>query len=248
MKNNRIIPVRRKAIKTIYVSSYIPRKCGIATFTKDLTNAINMLNPYALAEIMALNRTEENLDYPWEVKYKIDWCDLNSYLQAAAYINRSGADVVMLEHEFGLCGGHKGDYILPFVESIKKPLVVTCHTVVDDPSNDYGIVLGRILEAASAVIVMTQESADKLIKKYKIPKSKIAVIPHGTPDLPYGAKSKFKGRFKNRLIFGNINLISEGKGIEYSLEATAEIVKKIPNVLCLIVGQTHPSVLQFEGE
>lgn len=244
----RYLSKKRKPLRVIYVASYVPRKCGIATFTKDLTNAINMLNPYALSEIMALNRPEENLEYPWEVKYKIDWHDLNSYLQAAAYINQSGADVVMLEHEFGLCGGHEGDYIIPFVESIKKPLVVTCHTVIDDPESDYGKVLKRIVESASAVVVMMQESADKLVKKYGLPKGKIAVIPHGTPDLPYGAKSKYEKRFKNRLILGNINLISEVKGIEYSLEATAEIAKKIPSVLCLIVGQTHPTVLQQEGE
>lgn len=247
-KKNGVLLKKRKSIRTIYVTSYIPRKCGIATFTKDLTNAINMLNPYALSEIMAINRPEENLDYPWEVKYKINQNDLNSYLQAAAYINQSSADVVMLEHEFGLCGGHEGDYVVPFVESIKKPLVITCHTVIDDPDSDYGKVLRRIVGVAGAIVVMMQESADKLINKYNISKSKIAVIPHGTPDLPYGAKSRYEKRFRGRTIFGNINLISEVKGIEYSLEATAELVKYLPNILCLIVGQTHPVVLQHEGE
>jgi len=245
---NGVLLKKRKTIKTIYVASYIPRKCGIATFTKDLTNAINMLNPYALSEIMAINRPEEKLDYPWEVKYKINQNDLNSYLQAAAYINQSSADVVMLEHEFGLCGGHEGDYIVPFLESIKKPLVVTCHTVIDDPDSDYGKVLKRIVAVAGAVVVMMQESADKLVSRYGVSKSKIAVIPHGTPDLPYGAESKYESKFKNRIIFGNINLISEVKGIEYSLEATAELVKDFPNILCLIVGQTHPVVLQHDGE
>jgi glycosyltransferase involved in cell wall biosynthesis len=248
MIKNGTISIKRKTIRIIYVSSYIPRKCGIATFTKDLTNAVNMLNPYALAEIMALNRPEEMLDYPWEVKYKINQNDLNSYLQAAEYINKSGADVVMLEHEFGLCGGHGGEYIVPFLEQIKKPLVVTCHTIVDDLNSEYGNVLKRIVTATDAAVVMLHQSADKLVDKYMIPKKKIVIIPHGIPDLSFKAISSFKERYKNRIILGNINLMSPGKGIEYSIRATAEIAKVYPNVLCLIVGQTHPDELRYEGE
>lgn len=241
---------KRKPLRVIYVASYIPRKCGIATFTKDLTNAINLLNPYTLSEIMALNRPEENLEYPWEVKYKIDWHNLNSYLQAAAYINQSGADVVMLEHEFGLCGGHEGDYIIPFVESIKKPLVITCHTVIEDSNGDYGIVLRRLVARADAIVVMMNESAKKLVKKYDVPRNKIAVIPHGTPDLAFNGSEIYKKKKKlvGRLIIGNINLISEIKGLEYTIEATAKIAKVFPEVLCLIVGQTHPAVLREQGE
>jgi len=246
-KNGKILK-KRRVIKTIYVTSYIPRKCGIATFTKDLTNAINMLNPYALAEIMVLNRPDEHLEYPWEVKYKICQNDLNTYLLAAQYINESGADVIMLEHEFGLCGGKAGEYIVPFVEAIKKPLVVTCHTVVEDPQNEYGVVLKRIVDKADAIVVMMEQSQDKLVEKHQVPRNKIAVIPHGTPDLPFGAASAYKSRFKNRKIFGNINLLSESKGIEYSLEATAMLVKDFPEILCLIVGQTHPVVIKERGE
>jgi glycosyltransferase involved in cell wall biosynthesis len=248
MVKNGTISIKRKTIRAIYVSSYIPRKCGIATFTKDLTNAVNMLNPYALAEIMVLQRPEEMLNYPWEVKYKINQNDLNSYLQAAEYINRSGADVVMLEHEFGLCGGPGGEYIVPFVEQIKKPLVVTCHTIVDDPNGESGNVLKRIVSAADTIVVIMHQSADELVQKYMLPKEKIAVIPHGTLDLPFKAVSSFKKRYKNRIILGNINLMSPAKGIEYSIEATAEIAKVYPNVLCLIVGQTHPDTLRYEGE
>lgn len=248
MIKNGTISVKRKTIGTIYVSSYIPRRCGIATFTKDLTNAINMLNPYALAEIMALHNPKEMLDYPWEVKYKINRDDLNSYLQAAEYINRSGADVIMLEHEFGLCGGPGGEYIVPFAEQIKKPLVVTCHTIIDNPNSESGNVLKRIVSAADAIVVMLHQSADKLVQKYMLPKKKIAVIPHGTLDLPFKVVSSLKKRYRNRMILGNINLMSPVKGIEYSIEATAEIAKVYPNVLCIIVGQTHPDALRYNGE
>lgn len=241
---------KRKASRAIYISSYIPRKCGIATYTKDLTNAINLLNPYALAEILAVNKAEEQLDYPWEVKFKLAQNDLNSYLQAAEYINQSSSDIVSLQHEFGLHGGHCGEYIIPLVESIKKPLVITCHTVIDNPDNEYGVVLKRLISGSKAVVVMMKESAQKLIEKYKFPKNKIAVIPHGTPDLPYSLTEENKRRRKlsGRIILGNINLISEIKGLEYTLEAVSVIAKKYPNVLYLIIGQTHPVVLQYEGE
>ena len=123
MKNlEKMLTVNAQAVRVIYISSYIPRYCGIATYTKDLTNAINLLNPYALAEIMALNRDGEKLEYPWEVKFKIEQDSLSTYLQAAEYINRSGANLVCLEHEFGLFGGNKGEYVVHFIESLKIPL------------------------------------------------------------------------------------------------------------------------------
>lgn len=248
MTKSGIIKIQRKAIKSIYISTYIPRRCGIATFTKDLTNAINLINPYALAEVMAMNKPEDNLEYPWEVKYKINQFELNTYLQAVDYINQSGANIIMLEHEFGIFGGHCGDYVIPFIESIKKPIITTFHTVVENPDSVCGQIIQRIARASKAVVVMMPESANRLAKYYHVPKRKIVIIPHGTPDLPYGAISEFKNKYKNRLVLGNINLISRNKGLEYTIQATAKIAKEIPNVLCLIVGQTHPEVIKKEGE
>lgn len=241
---------KSKAIRTIYVSSYIPRRCGIATYTKDLTNAINLLNPYALAEIMAINRPGETLDYPWEVKFKISQDDLTTYLQAADYINQSGADLVLLQHEFGLFGGHCGEYLIPFVESIKRPLVTTFHTVVSDPDSDWGSILKRLIKKSKAIVVMMKKIREKLIDEYGAPSKKIVVVPHGTPDLPFSPTDKFKKkkRIAGRLVLGNINLLSESKGIEYALGAVSLIAKKYPNVLYLIIGQTHPVVIQNEGE
>ena len=126
--------------------------------------------------------------------------------------------------------------------------MVTCHTIVDDPNGESGNVLKRIVSAADTIVVIMHQSADELVQKYMLPKEKIAVIPHGTLDLPFKAVSSFKKRYKNRIILGNINLMSPAKGIEYSIEATAEIAKVYPNVLCLIVGQTHPDTLRYEGE
>lgn len=242
--------IKRKPVKVIYISSYIPRKCGIATYTKDLTNEINKLNPYALAEILTINRPEDNFSYPWEVKFKINQNDLGSYVQAANYINQSEADLVMLEHEFGLYGGKGGDYIITFTEVVKKPLVITFHTLIDDPGNEYGIVQKRLTDSATAITVMINNSVQKLTKKYNSSEDKIAVIPHGIPDLTFGATEHFKRkkRLTGRTILGNINLLSEAKGVEYSLEAVAKVVKEKPNVLYLIIGQTHPVILAKDGE
>ncbi|MEK7550709.1 MAG: glycosyl transferase, partial [Patescibacteria group bacterium] len=142
----KLLTSKSKEIRVIYLSSYIPRKCGIATYTKDLTNAINLLNPHYLAEIMATTRPKERINYPWEVKYKIKQEELHTYLEAANYINQSGTDIVSLQHEYGLFGGECGEYIIPFVESLKKPLVTTLHTVPDDSNSREGAILKRLIK------------------------------------------------------------------------------------------------------
>lgn len=242
--------IKRKPVKVIYVSTYIPRKCGIATYTKDLTNDINKLNPYALAEIMAVNRPGDNLSYPWEVKLKINQNDLGSYIQAANYANQSEADLIMLQHEYGIFSGNCGDYIIPFVQTLKKPLVTTFHTVLDNPNPEFGTILNKLAGFSETVTVMMNQTRRKLTEKFGIPKNKIVVIPHGTPDLPFETTEahKKKKRLNGKIILGNINLLTPSRGIEYALEAVALIAKKYPHVLYLIIGQTHPVFLQEHGE
>jgi glycosyltransferase involved in cell wall biosynthesis len=241
---------KREAIRVIYISSYIPRKCGIATYTKDLTNAINLLNPHALAEILAINRPGESLNYPWEVKFKIDQENLASYLQAADYLNRSGADLVVLEHKFGLFGGNCGEYVIPLVNSLKLPLVTTFHTVAENPLSDCGLILNRLAHKSTVITVMMGKIREKLVQGYNLPSEKIVLIHHGIPDLPLSPTEGYKRKRKlaGKIVLGNINLLSDSKGIEYALEAVARIASKYPQVVYLIIGQTHPVVLQKEGE
>lgn len=251
MKNlEQLLANKAKAIRVIYISSYIPRFCGIASYTKDLTNAVNLLNPYAQAEIMVLNREVEKLEYPWEVKYKIEQDNLSTYLQAAEYINHSGAHLVCLEHEFGLFGGNRGEYIIPFIESLKIPLVTTLHTVVADGKSVEGVILKRLIHKSLAVTVMLEKVKQKLVKDYHIPGEKVVAIPHGTPDLPFSSTESYKKKrnLSGRLVLGNINLFSPSRGIEYSLEAVAIIAKKYPNVLYVAIGQTHPVYVRTNGE
>lgn len=239
-----------KSTRVIYVSSYIPRHCGIATYTKDLTNAVNLLNPYRLAEIVAINRGQESLVYPEEVKFVLNHLQPRDYLKAAEFINHSGADLVSLQHEFGLFGGQCGDYLLPFIDTLKLPLITTIHSLLHDSRSPRALILKKIIAKSQAVTVMSNQSRQKLVKDYGVPAQKIVVIPHGIPDLTYSHTDTYK-RKKNlakRLILGNINLIAQSMGIEYCLKAVAIIKQHLPQVLYLVIGKTHPVVLQRHGE
>ena len=249
-KLKKILREKNKIINSTFISSYIPRKCGIATYTKDLTRAINLINPHSKSEIVALIRPEDKIDYPPEVKLKISQYEVDSYIKAADHINKSKTDIVVLEHEFGLYGGNFGEYIIKLVELMKKPLIVTTHTIPDNNSEGYGLVLKDVLKFAEKIIAMMPESLQKLIKNYNCPKEKIEIIPHGVPDIPLEATAehkKIKG-FEDRIILGNINLLSASKGLEYTIEALKKIKEQFNNVLYLIIGQTHPVVLKAEGE
>lgn len=245
-----IVTKQQRRVNVIYVSSYIPRKCGIATYTKDLTNAINLLNSRSLAEILAVTHPTEDFDYPWEAKFKINTEDLSSYLAAADYINQSHADIVHLQHEFGLFGGDSGEYILPFAEALTIPLITTFHTVLAEPNAKQREITERIASKSEAMIVMMEQGATTFAKVYKIPRKKIIVIPHGVPDIPYNQTEihKRKRKLSDRILLGNINLLAPNKGIEYALEAVATIAKKYPHVLYAIIGQTHPDLLRRDGE
>ena len=235
---------KERKVRVIYVGSYIPRKCGIATFTKDLTNAINILNPYNLAEIMAINDNTNTYDYPWEVKFRISQDDLKTYIAAADYINNSSAEVVCLQHEFGIFGGKNGEYALTFLEQIKKPIVTTFHSVPEKPLDAQKEIIRRICSLSAACVVMINSIVERLIETYGVNKKKLVVIPHGVPDIPFGSTEYFKKQLKlsGRFVLTSINLLSPNKGIEYAIQAVPAVVKKIPKFTYLVVGETHPVV------
>lgn len=244
---------QHRSVRAIYVSSYIPRKCGIATFTKDLTNAMNALNPLALSEILAINdplAPNGGYEYPWEVKYRIAQDDFEDYVKAADYINSSSAEIVCLQHEFGLFGGKDGEYILEFLKRVKKRVVTTLHTTPEKPNPNQKRIIKEIFSYSDAVVVMIDPVVDRLLKIYKVPKRKIAIIHHGVPDIPFGGTEHFKRltRLKGKIVMSAINLISENKGLEYAIEAVPNVVKQFPNFLFLIIGVTHPVVKKKFGE
>jgi polysaccharide biosynthesis protein PslF len=241
---------KQQPVKAIYISSYIPRKCGIATFTKHLTTAINNLNPHALAEIIAVTDKDQEYEYPWEVKMRIGQHHMPDYNVAAHYINQSSTDVVNLQHEFGLFGGVDGDYLLPLLDSVDKPLITNFHTILPEPDEHKAYIMRRIIDQSVAVIGMTDSSRQTLIDVYKCPPEKAVMIYHGVPDFTFNGIDEHKKRLRisaDPMILST-GLIGPGKGLEYVIDAMADIVKALPKAKLYIVGQTHPHILREHGE
>jgi glycosyltransferase involved in cell wall biosynthesis len=247
---NRQLDREEKPIRAIYISSYIPRKCGIATFTKDLTTSINNLNPRALGEIIAVTDEGQSYEYPWEVKVRISQNSSQDYSMAANYINQSGADVINLQHEFGLFGGVDGDYILPLLDTLTKPVITNFHTILPNPDEHKKYIMKRIIDKSAAVIAMTQNTRLILRDVYGCPLEKTAVIHHGVPDFAFNHTVQFKKQLgmTGKTMILTSGLISPGKGLQYVIQALPEIVKQHPDTVLYIVGETHPVLLRNEGE
>lgn len=239
-----------QSVRALYISTYIPRKCGIATFTKDLTNAINLLNPLALARIAAMdNKISEGLKYPHEVKYRLRQEVPEDYDEVVNYVNETGeVDIVVIQHEFGIFGGESGGLILEFMEKLQKPVVVTLHTVLEKPTPATKEIVKRIGKKAEYVVVMLDAAAEMLANKYKVDRRKVIVIPHGVPDIPRLTDGKKKLGLQQKVVMTSANLVSRSKGIEYVIAAMPEIIKEIPELIYLVVGETHPVVKLAEGE
>jgi len=244
--NNQSSSCRYKQIA--YLSSYPPRECVIATFTKDLIDTIEELygfNP----SVLAINQKGAIYDYKDRVKIEIKRDYKENYIQAAQYINSSNIDLVNLQHEFGLFGGECGEYIKFFLETLKKPVVTTLHTVLPDFSPKALEVLKSITEASASTIVISY-SAIEMLTNQGINCRNIKVIPHGCPNIEFvdTKQAKIELGLKNRLVASTFGLISSGKGIEYAIRALSHVVKKEPRILYLIIGQAHPEVIKQEGE
>ncbi|MFH1111943.1 MAG: glycosyltransferase family 4 protein [Patescibacteria group bacterium] len=237
--------------RVVYISTYIPRKCGLATFTKDLTNSINLLNPEYLAEIIALDNPEEEVkEYPWEVSRRIGQNNWSDYERVLRYLNQSSVDLVVIQHEFGIWGGTDGELVVKFLEKLKKPCVIVLHTILSRPTTHQREIMNYFCQRAGAIVVMLRAAADVLRCEYTTDPSKIVVINHGVPDLPRQSPEIAKSQFQldGKIVMSSINLLSESKGIEYAIQALPAVLEKHPNFLYLVIGETHPMVRSREGE
>jgi len=241
-----------------YVTTYPPRECGIATFTYDLSQAINTLGVFARPTIIAINDSRLNLGKPYskEVKFIIEQHDKASYLAAAEYINNSDIALVSLQHEFGIYGTESGkdnwdgSFVLDFLRALKKPVVTTMHTVLKKP-NDFQLkAIQEIAQRSDRIVLMARNSRRILEPVYGISRDKMAFIHHGAPDVPFHGSDYFKRVFglSGREVLMTFGFLSPGKGIEHVLNAMPEVVKKHPEVIYLIVGATHPVVRKEAGE
>jgi len=233
-----------------YLSSYPPRECGIATFTKDLVDSIDRLNVLSPPIISAINDKGGYYQYPHQVRIQIDRENPESYMTAAKTINDSKIQVINLQHEFGLFGGSWGDYLIPFLEEVNKPVITTLHTILETPNKDAERVMRDLIRLSHRLVVIARIGARILEQTYDTLPDKVRYIPHGCPNVPFINSETVKNYlgYKNKVIMSTFGLISQGKGLEYAINALPGIVEKTPNLLYLIIGQTHPEVRKHEGE
>jgi len=236
--------------KIAYVSSYPPRECGIATFTKNLVVAANNLGVFRNPLVVAMNERETIYNYDRFVKCQIRRDFPEDYVEAAGYINSSEADLVNLQHEFGLFGGAWGEHINLFLEKLQKPVVSTLHTLSHSFETKAQTVLKQIVKHSSKIVTMTN-TATQILMAYDVPRDKIEIIPHGCPDVPFVDSNKVKPSLfglKGKIVLSTFGLIGRSKGIEYVIKALPAVVEKQPDLIYLVIGETHPEVRKFEGE
>lgn len=235
--------------KVAFISSYLPQKCGIATFTSDLINNTKLAGGGEFRPEIIAMQTADQLKYGQQVKLTIRKNVKADYISAADYINSSNIDIVSIQHEFGLFGGDGGSYLNIFLKRLTKPLITTMHTVLEKCSQDYLYSTLDICRASDKLVVMNKRGVKILRDFYRVPENKIRLIPHGIPDLPFVDTDRYKTRLglKGRKTILTFGLLSKNKGIEVMLKALPTIVKNDPSVLYIILGATHPEVLRNDG-
>ena len=241
-------------IKTAFLATYPPKKCGIGTFTNDLFNAIAELYTPEVAKtslkVLALNHKNEYYDYPNEVRFVIHNNVINDYREVARYINLSSSQLISLQHEYGIFGGEDGINILEFLEMVNKPVVPTLHTILKNPTPGQKDVLAKICDLSSSVVVQSKLGEKILHEVYGVPEKKIELIYHGAPDVPFLDPSYYKEQFQveGRFVILTFGLVSPGKGIEYAIQGMRKVVDKHPNAVYIVLGATHPEVKKQFGE
>lgn len=235
-----------------FLASFPPRECGIATFTADLAEAVDSASPLVQpAQVIAINPGERQYAYGPRVRWMIERDDLESYRRAAWAINRSRVQLVSIQHEYGLFGGEYGEYLLAFMRALEKPAALTMHTVLERPDPAMRRVTEELAQAASAVVVLAERARVILSEYYpRVDIEKVSFIPHGTPAVAYEPPTRFKRALglEGRTLLATFGLLGPDKGIEYALGALPEVLKRHPDVLYLVLGETHPELRRHSGE
>jgi glycosyltransferase involved in cell wall biosynthesis len=233
-----------------FVGNYLPRQCGIATFTTDLCTAL--ASEFGSHRLFAIpvNDPDSEYDYPSQVRLELDQEDVTSYERAAEFLNFNGNDLVCVQHEYGIYGGVAGRHILTLLRKLKMPVVTTLHTVLRDPNPDQQMVLEEIARLSDRLVVMSEQAAQFLRDIYSVPGGKIDVIPHGVPDFQFMDPNYFKDRFgaEGKSVLLTFGLLSPNKGIENVIRALPAILARHPNVVYVVSGVTHPQIRRRDGE
>jgi len=239
-----------KIRKIAFVGDYLPRKCGIATFTHDMYASVAGRFPDAECFVVPVNDRPEGYDYPPEVRFEIEEQDLESYRRAADFLNFANTDVVCLQHEYGIYGGVAGSHILGLLRDLRMPVVTTFHTVLREPDVDQRRVLKELAALSARVVVMTERARTFLRGIYGVPEAKIDLIAHGIPDTPFVDPDLYKDQFGvgGRLVALTFGLLSPNKGIEHMLRAVPEVHESFPDFVYIVLGATHPGLVREQGE
>lgn len=234
-----------------FLASYLPRKCGIATFTSDLSDAVaKQMGRHQSVFVAAMNDLEEGYNYPERVKFEIRQDHQIDYSRAADFLNFSGISVLSLQHEYGIFGGKWGSNVLTLLRDLHLPVVVTCHTVLRTPDPVQKEVFLEIAARADKLVVMTRKAFEFMEEVYKVGEDKVVLVPHGIHDVPFIDPNYYKDKFgvEGRRVLLTFGLLSRNKGIEQVIEALPRIVEKHPKTTYLVLGATHPAVVRQEGE
>jgi glycosyltransferase involved in cell wall biosynthesis len=236
--------------KIAFVGDYPPRKCGIATFTHDMYRSVAAHNPEAECFVVPVNDRPEGYDYPPEVRFEIEEQDLEGYLRAADFLNFANADIVCVQHEYGIYGGPAGGHILGLLRDLRMPVVTTFHTVLREPDADQLRVLKQLAELSARVVVMTARARAFLREIYGVSESKIDLIAHGIPDTPFVDPGRYKEQFgvEGRPVALTFGLLSPNKGIEHVLQSMPAILEEFPDFVYIVLGATHPDLVRRQGE
>ncbi len=233
------------------IGDHLPRRCGIATFTSDLCDALEGEMPdEGHVEVVAMDDVPEGYKYPERVKFQVRDNVQADYLRAAEFVNVNHFDMAVMQHEYGIYGGASGSHILSLIKSLRMPVVSTLHTVLTEPSDEQRAIMVDLARYCERLVVMSDLARDILHDVYEIDKSKTAFIPHGIPDLPFSDTQFFKDQFNllDNMVILTFGLLSPGKGIEHMIDAMPQVVDKHPEAVYIVLGATHPHVLREMGD
>ncbi|MEA2936382.1 MAG: hypothetical protein QOD74_3028 [Variibacter sp.] len=233
-----------------FIGNSLPRRCGIATFTTDLQQAIAASRPQVETSIVAMTDHGQAYDYPPVVRLQINDDETEDYVRAAEFLNAGRFEIVSLQHEFGIFGGEAGGDIMALLSRLTMPIVTTLHTVLSEPTPVERGVLERVIDVSSHVIVMAEKGRDLLRTVYRVPAEKIEVIAHGTPDFPFVGTEQAKAKlgFGNRTVILTFGLLSPSKGIEFVIDAMPGILNSCADAVYVVLGATHPNLVRQQGE
>jgi glycosyltransferase involved in cell wall biosynthesis len=236
--------------KIAFIGNYLPRKCGIATFTGDLRNAVQGALPTGQCPVISVSDRKDGYDYPDDVRFEIAEQDADDYVRAAEYLNFLNVDVVSLQHEFGIYGGPSGSHVLNLLRRLRMPFVSTLHTILKQPTVEQRRVMQELTSLSSKLVTMSECGRAILKETYSVPDRKIEVIPHGIPDMAFADPNFFKDQYsvEGRRVLLTFGLLSPNKGIEKVIEALPEIVSEFPDVVYIVLGATHPNLVRDHGE